>query len=117
MYVSCVCSACVVCLIARALCVCMRFMCVRALCVCARSVVCACVICVRAWCVCACILCLCVCPLCMCVCVCVCVSVGVRAFCVYLLSCVCCLTGGPGIELIPHPRRLSMSLCGQKSIM
>ena len=36
---------------------------------------------------------------------------------VYRLSCLSCLGGGPGIELIPHPGRSSMSLCGQKSIM
>ena len=29
-------------------------------------------------------------------------------------KCSCCLVGGPGIELIPHPGRPSMSLCGQK---
>ena len=33
---------------------------------------------------------------------------------VYCLSCSCCLGGGPGIELITHPGRPSMSLCGQK---
>ena len=31
--------------------------------------------------------------------------------CVYRLSYLCCLGGGPGIELISHPGRLSMSLC------
>ena len=35
---------------------------------------------------------------------------------VYHLSCLRCLGGGPGIELIPHPGRPSMSLCGQKSM-
>ena len=35
---------------------------------------------------------------------------------VYCLSCLCCLGGGPGIGLITHPGRLSMSLCGQKSM-
>ena len=35
---------------------------------------------------------------------------------VYCLSRLCCLGGGPGIELITHPRRPSMSLCGQKSM-
>ena len=35
---------------------------------------------------------------------------------VYCVSCLCCLGGGPGIELITHPRRPSMSLCGQKSM-
>ena len=35
---------------------------------------------------------------------------------VYCLSCLCCLGGGPGIGLITHPRRPSMSLCGQKSM-
>ena len=35
---------------------------------------------------------------------------------VYCLSCLCCLGGGPGIGLITHPGRLSMSLCGQKSV-
>ena len=34
---------------------------------------------------------------------------------VYRLSCLCFLGVGPGIELIPHPGRTSMSLCGQKS--
>ena len=29
----------------------------------------------------------------------------------YRLSCSCCLEGGPGIELIPHPERPSVSLC------
>ena len=39
----------------------------------------------------------------------------VRAWCVsYFMS--CCLGDGPGIELIPHPGRLSMSLSGQKSM-
>ena len=33
---------------------------------------------------------------------------------VYCLSCLCCFGGGPGIELIPHPERPSMSLCGKK---
>ena len=32
------------------------------------------------------------------------------------LSCLCCLGGGPGIGLITHLGRPSMSLCGQKSI-
>ena len=33
------------------------------------------------------------------------------------LSCLCCLAGGPDIiELIPHPKRSSTSLCGQKSM-
>ena len=36
---------------------------------------------------------------------------------VYRFLCSCCLGGGPGIELILHPGRLSMSLSGQKSIM
>ena len=35
---------------------------------------------------------------------------------VYCLSCLCCLGGGPGIELLTHPGRPSMSLCGQKSM-
>ena len=35
---------------------------------------------------------------------------------VYCLSWLCCLGGGPGIGLITHPGRPSMSLCGQKSI-
>ena len=35
---------------------------------------------------------------------------------VYCLSCLCCLGGGPGIGLITHPGRPSMSLCGQKSM-
>ena len=35
---------------------------------------------------------------------------------VYCLSCLCCLGGGPGIGLITHPGRRSMSLCGQKSM-
>ena len=35
---------------------------------------------------------------------------------VYRLSCLCCLGGGPGIEVIPHPGRPSMSLCGQKTM-
>ena len=35
---------------------------------------------------------------------------------VYRLSCLCCLGGGPGIELITHPGRPSMSLCGQKKV-
>ena len=34
---------------------------------------------------------------------------------VYCLSCLCCFGGGPGIGLITHPGRPSMSLCGQKS--
>ena len=34
----------------------------------------------------------------------------------YRLSCSCCLGGGPGINLLTHPGRPSMSLCGQKSI-
>ena len=29
---------------------------------------------------------------------------------VYRLSCLCCLGGGPSIELLPHPERPSMSL-------
>ena len=29
-------------------------------------------------------------------------------------SCLYCLGGGTGIELIPHPGRPSMFLCGQK---
>ena len=33
---------------------------------------------------------------------------------VYFLSCLCCLGGGPGIGLITHPGRPSLSLCGQK---
>ena len=37
-------------------------------------------------------------------------------FGVYCLSCLCCLGGGPGIGMITHPGRLSMSLCGQKSM-
>ena len=36
---------------------------------------------------------------------------------VYRLSCLCCLGGGPGIELIPRPGRVSMPLYGQKSII
>ena len=36
---------------------------------------------------------------------------------VYCLSCLCCLGGGPGIGLITHPGRTSMSLCGQKACM
>ena len=35
---------------------------------------------------------------------------------VYCLSCLCCLGDGPSIGLITHPGRLSMSLCGQKSM-
>ena len=35
---------------------------------------------------------------------------------VYCLSCLCCLGGIPGIGLITHPGRPSMSLCGQKSM-
>ena len=35
---------------------------------------------------------------------------------VYCLSCSCCLGGGPGIGLMTHPGRPSMSLCGQKSM-
>ena len=35
---------------------------------------------------------------------------------VYCLSRLYCLGGGPGIGLITHPGRLSMSLCGQKSM-
>ena len=35
---------------------------------------------------------------------------------VYCLSCLCCLGGGPGIELITHPGKPSMSLCGQNSM-
>ena len=35
---------------------------------------------------------------------------------VYYLSCLCCLRGGPGIELITHPGRPSMSLCVKKSM-
>ena len=35
---------------------------------------------------------------------------------VYCLSCLCCLGGGPGIGLITHPGRPSMSLCGRKSM-
>ena len=35
---------------------------------------------------------------------------------VYCLSCLCCLEGGPGIGLITHPGRPSMSLCGQNSM-
>ena len=35
---------------------------------------------------------------------------------VYRFSCLCCFGGSPGIELIPHPGRPSISLCGQKSI-
>ena len=35
---------------------------------------------------------------------------------VYCLSCLCCLGGGPGIGLITHPGRPSMSLSGQKII-
>ena len=35
---------------------------------------------------------------------------------VYHLSYLCCLEGGPGIELIPHQGRLSMSLCGEESM-
>ena len=34
---------------------------------------------------------------------------------VYRLSCLCCLGGDLGIELVPHPGRPSMSLCGKKS--
>ena len=33
---------------------------------------------------------------------------------VYRLSCLCCLGGGPGIELISHPGNPSISMCGQK---
>ena len=32
------------------------------------------------------------------------------------LSCLCCLGGGPGIGLVTRPGRLSMSLCGRKSM-
>ena len=35
---------------------------------------------------------------------------------VYCLSCLCCLGGGPGIGLITHPGKPSMSMCGQKSM-
>ena len=35
---------------------------------------------------------------------------------VYRLWCLCCLGGGPAIELIPHPGRYSMYLSVQKSI-
>ena len=35
---------------------------------------------------------------------------------VYCLSCFCCLGGGPGIGLITHSGRPSMSLCGLKSM-
>ena len=35
---------------------------------------------------------------------------------VYFLSCLCCLGGGHGIELITHPGRPSMSLCGKESM-
>ena len=35
---------------------------------------------------------------------------------VYCLSCLCCLGGGPGIGLITHPGRPSISVCGQKSM-
>ena len=35
---------------------------------------------------------------------------------VYCLSCLCCLGGSPGIGLITHPGRPSMSLYGQKSM-
>ena len=35
---------------------------------------------------------------------------------VYCLSCLCSLGGGPGIGLITHPGRPSMSLCGQKGM-
>ena len=35
---------------------------------------------------------------------------------VYCLSRLCCLGGGPGIGLITHPGRPSMSLYGQKSM-
>ena len=35
---------------------------------------------------------------------------------VYRFSYSCCLGGGPGIEVIPHPGRFSMSLCGRKSM-
>ena len=35
---------------------------------------------------------------------------------VYCLSCLCSLGGGPGIGLITHPGRPSMSLSGQKSM-
>ena len=35
---------------------------------------------------------------------------------VYCLSCLCCVGGGPGIGLITHPGRPSMSLCGQQSM-
>ena len=34
----------------------------------------------------------------------------------YCLSCLCCLGGGPGIGLITHPGRPSMSLFCQKSM-
>ena len=37
-------------------------------------------------------------------------------FGVYCLSCLCRLGGGPGIGLITHPGRPSMSLCVQKSM-
>ena len=39
-----------------------------------------------------------------------------RVLGVYCLSCLCCLGGGPGIELVTHPGRPSMSLCGQESM-
>ena len=39
-----------------------------------------------------------------------------RVLGVYCLSCLCCLRGGPGIGLVTHPGRPSMSLCGQKSM-
>ena len=35
---------------------------------------------------------------------------------VYCLSCLCCLGCGPGIGLVTHPGRPSISLCGQKSM-
>ena len=34
--------------------------------------------------------------------------------CILFNKCLCCLGGGTGIEMIPHPGRPSISLCGQK---
>ena len=44
------------------------------------------------------------------------VGINGRVLGVYCLSCLCCFGGGPGIGLITHPGRPSMSLCGQKSM-
>ena len=41
-------------------------------------------------------------------------NVWVRGCCVSP-SCSCCLGGGPSIELMSHPGRTSISLCGQNS--